>query len=50
MVMAKRAGKKTKEIAEFLGISRKTVWKWNKRAHRPWKESLEYRKRNNMHS
>ena len=30
MVMAKKAGKKTKEIAEFLGVSRKTVWKWNK--------------------
>ena len=27
MVMAKKAGEKTKEIAEFLGVSRKTVWK-----------------------
>jgi len=33
MVMAKKSGKKTKEIAEFLGVSRKTVWKWNKIFH-----------------
>ena len=45
MVMAKKAGKKTKEIAEFLGVSRKTVWKWNKRAHHPGKESFRDKSR-----
>jgi len=40
MVIAKKAGKKTKEIAEFLEVSRKTVWKWNKRANHPGKESF----------
>jgi len=27
MVMTKKAGKKTKEIAEFIGVSRKTEWR-----------------------
>ena len=44
-VMAKKAGKKTKEIAEFLGVSRKTVWKWNKRAYHPGKESFRDKSR-----
>ena len=49
MVMAKKAGKKTKEIAEFLGVSRKTVWKWNKRAHHPGKESFRDKSRRPHH-
>ena len=39
MVMAKKAGKKTKEI----------VWKWNKRAHHPGKESFRDRSRRLHH-
>ena len=49
MVMAKKTGKKTKEIAEFLGVSRKTVWKWNKRAHHPGKESFRDKSRKLHH-
>ena len=49
MVMAKKTGKKTKEIAEFLGVSRKTVWKWNKRAYHPGKESFRDKSRKPHH-
>ena len=49
MVMAKKEGKKTKEIAEFLGVSRKTVWKWVKRAYHPGKESFRDKSRKPHH-
>lgn len=45
LVRAKKAGKKTKDIAEFFGVNRKTVWKWVKRAHHPGKESFRDRSR-----
>jgi len=45
IVRAKKAGKRTKDIAEFFGVSRKTVWKWNKRAHHPGKESFRDKSR-----
>lgn len=47
--MVKKAGKKTKEIAEFLGVNRKTVWKWNKRAHHQGKESFRDKSRRPHH-
>jgi len=31
----KESRKKVKEIAEFIGVNGKTVWKWNKRACHP---------------
>jgi len=43
IVGAKKCGKRTKEIAEFFGVSRKTVWKWVKRAYHPRKESFSMR-------
>lgn len=45
IVRAKKCGKRTKDIAEFFGVSRKTVWKWVKRAYHPGKESFRDRSR-----
>jgi len=33
IVKSRRNGKKEKDIAEVFDVSRKTVWKWTKRAH-----------------
>ncbi len=44
MVMAKKAGKKTKEVAEFPGVSGQTInvlKKAGKVLHIKWKEKLE---------
>ncbi len=45
IVRAKKCGKKIKDIAEFFGVSRKTVWKWVKRVYHPEKESFRDRSR-----
>ncbi len=40
IVKARRNGKKVKDIAEMFDVSRKTVWKWRKRAHHPGKTNF----------
>ena len=38
--MAKKSGMKTKDIVEIFKVSRKTIWKWVKRAKHPGRESF----------
>jgi len=41
MVRARRNGMKVKDIVRIFGVSRKTVWKWTKRAKHPGRESFK---------
>jgi len=41
MVKARKNGMKVKDIVRIFGVSRKTVWKWVRRAKHPGRESFK---------
>jgi len=41
IVRARRSGMRVKDIVKIFGVSRKTVWKWMRRAKHPGRESFQ---------